>query len=151
MALLAAVCFVFCLAVAEGQGTNQNDGPHSTITGFRAPLEYYDPPYELQVKSFLEGAEAEPGTDGLVFIRDAKLLTYHEDGSKEMIVKAPQCTYDTRQHVVSSAGPLHVQEMDNNIQVEGVGFYWLQTNSYLHISNQQQTTVYGKLTNTFSP
>jgi len=148
--LLAAFCFVFCLAVAGAQSTNQS-GPHSTVRGFRAPLEYFDPPNELQVKSFLEGAEAEPGPNGVVSIRDAKLFTYNEDGSKEMVVTAPQCTYDSRQYIVSSAGPLQVQKLDDNIQVQGVGFYWLQTNSYLRISNQQQTTVYGRLTNTFSP
>jgi hypothetical protein len=150
IALCVAFCFVFCLAVAAAQSTNQS-GPRSTVKGFRAPLEYFDPPYELQVKSFLEGTEAVPGANGVVSIRDAILLTYHEDGSKEMIVTAPQCTYDSRQYIVSSAGPLQVRKLDDNIQVQGVGFYWLQTNSYLRISNQQQTTVYGKLTNTFSP
>ena len=150
IALAAAFGCVFCLAVAAAQSTNQS-GAHSTVKGFRAPLQYFDPPNELQVRSFLEGSEAEPGPNGVVLIREAKLLTYHEDGSKEMVVTAPECTYDSRQYIVSSAGPLMVRKLDDNIQVEGVGFYWLQTNSYLRISNQQQTTVYGKLTNTFSP
>jgi len=103
----------------------------------------------LQVKSFLEGTEAEPGADGVIQIRNAKLQTFREDGSKDMTVKAPQCVFDTRVHTVSSAGPLQVQT--TNVLVQGVGFLWQQTNSVLFISNQQVTTVTGQLTNTFSP
>ncbi len=150
IAVVAAVGCVFCLAVAAAQNTNQS-GPRSTVKGFRAPLDYYDPPYELQVRSFLEGAVAEPGADGMVVIHEARLTTYHENGSNEMVVTAPLCTYDTHAQIVSSAGPLHVDQIDQNVRVDGVGFYWLQTNSYLHISNQQQTTVYGRYTNTFAP
>src|SRR6516225_10782118 len=83
-----ASCFVFCLAVALAQTP-----PNNTIKHFRAPLEYFDPPHELQVKSFLEGAEAEPQSDGLILIRDAKLQTFHENGSNEMTVVTPLCTF----------------------------------------------------------
>jgi hypothetical protein len=140
----AALCCLVWIAVAADQKK-----PGSTVTGFQAPLEYYDPPHELQMKSFLEGSKAIPGEDGVIIIEDAKLQTYREDGGKEMLVKAPQCTFDSRQRTVSSAGPFQLQT--TNVIVEGVGFYWQQTNSYLRISNQQQTTVLGQLTNTFTP
>lgn len=142
--LLASLCFVFWLVAAADKTP-----PASTVKGFQAPLEYFDPPHELQMKSYLEGSEAEPGADGVILIRNAKLQTFHEDGAKEMTVKAPQCVFDSRQHTVSSAGPLQMQT--SNVLVEGVGFFWQQTNSDLMISNQQSTTVSGQMTNTFTP
>jgi hypothetical protein len=148
VALLAAFCFLFWLAAAADQTP-----PGSTVKGFKAPLQYFDPPHELQVQTFLEGSEAEPGADGLILIRNAKLQTYHEDGTKEMTATAPQCVYDSRQHTVSSAGPLQVQTVDNGMFIlhEGVGFLWLQTNSQLSISNQVRTTINGTMTNLFTP
>jgi hypothetical protein len=143
-ALPAAFCFLVCLAVAA-----DHEPPSSTVKGFQAPLEYYEAPHELQIKSFLEGSQAEPGSDGVILIQDAKLQTFREDGSKEMIVIAPHCTFDSRLHTVSSSGPLQMQT--SNVMVEGVGFFWRQTNSDLIISNQQRTTVLGSLTNTFNP
>jgi hypothetical protein len=146
VALLAAICLLVGLAVAAGQKPAA-----STVRGFQAPLEYFEAPHELQVKSFLEGTEAEPGADGVILIRNAKLQTFREDGGKEMTVKAPECIFDSRQHTVSSAGPLRVQTSDDKLLLEGVGFFWQQTNSDLIISNQVRTTVRGSLTNTFIP
>src|SRR5215472_14726729 len=141
-----AGCFVFCLALALAQTP-----PSNTIKNFRAPLEYFDPPHELQMKSFLEGAEAEPQSDGLILIRDAKLQTFHENGSNEMTVVTPLCTFDSKSQTVSSAGPLQVQSSDEKLQLEGEGFFWQATNSDLIISNRVRTTVRGPLTNSFTP
>lgn len=139
-------CSVFCLAVALAQTP-----PNNTIKNFRAPLEYFDPPHELQMKSFLEGAEAEPQSDGLILIRDAKLQTFHEDGSRDMTVTTPHCIFDSKLQTVSSAGPLQVQSSDDKLQLEGEGFFWQLTNSDLIISNRVSTTVRGPLTNSFTP
>lgn len=133
-------------ALADDQST---PAASTTVKGFQAPLEYFEKPNELQMKSFLEGAEAEPMSDGAILIRKAKLQTFHEDGSLEMTVKAPQCVFDSRAHTVRSAGPLELQT--SNVVVQGVGFFWQETNSDLIISNQQRTTVVGSMTNTFKP
>jgi hypothetical protein len=143
-ALLAAFCFLVGLALAADQKPVD-----STVKGFQAPLQYFEPPHELQIQSFLEGSEAQPGADGVIIIQNAKLQTFHEDGAKEMLVKAPQAIFDSRRHIVSSAGPFQMQT--SNVMVQGVGFFWQQTNSELLISNQQVTTVTGQLTNSFTP
>jgi hypothetical protein len=143
--LLAAFCFLLCLAAGADEKPAGN-----TIKGFQAPLEYFDPPHELQMKSYLEGSEAQPITNGLILIRKAKLKTFHEDGTVEMTVMAPECVFDSRQQTVNSAGPLQVQTSDNKLLLEGTGFFWWQTNSDLMISNQVRTTITGTLTNTFS-
>ena len=144
--LLLTFCFLFWVAGAQ----DQKPAP-STMKGFRAPLEYFDAPHELQVKSFLEGAEAEPRSDGMVLLRGAKLQTFHEDGTKEMVVRTPQCVFDSKQQTVSSAGPLQVQTSDDKLVLEGEGFLWKQTNSDLIISNRVHTSISGTKTNSFTP
>jgi hypothetical protein len=142
--LFAVFCFLIGLAVAADQKP-----PSSTVKGFQAPLQYFEPPHELQMKSYLEGAQADPGANGVIIIQNAKLQTFREDGVKEMTVKAPQCIFDSRGQTVSSAGPFQMQT--SNVMVQGVGFFWKQTNSELLISNQQVTTVTGQMTNSFTP
>jgi hypothetical protein len=145
--LLAVFCLLVSLAIAD-----QKQQPNSTIKGFKAPLEYFDPPHELQVKTFLEGTEAEPGTNGSISIHNAKLQTFHEDGSWEMTANAPHCFWDSRQQTVSSPGPLEVLTSDEKYLVhhQGVGFIWMQTNSDLIISNDVYTTI-TPLTNSPTP
>jgi hypothetical protein len=145
--LAALVCLLFWLANASAQPPPISN----TMKKFRAPLEYFPPPHELQIKSFLEGAEAEPQPDGLILIRDAKLQTFQEDGTREMTVITPSCVFDTKQQTVNSAGPLQLQTSDDKLLLEGEGFLWRQTNSDLIISNRVHTTVRGPLTNSFTP
>lgn len=147
--LLLGFCFFVSLAIAAEQFGN-------SAKGFKAPLNYFKAPHELQVQSYLEGSESELGPNGSVILHDMKLQTYREDGSKEMVVTAPQCVYDTRQQIVTSTGALQVQTWDLNnnheVHLQGSnGFYWEQTNSFLIVSNQQSTTITGSMTNSFSP
>ncbi|HWC58232.1 MAG TPA: hypothetical protein VHC44_00960 [Verrucomicrobiae bacterium] len=148
---LLGLIAVFCLAMSLALAADQQVG--NSVKGFKAPLEYFDPPHELQVKSYLEGSQSEFLSGGMIGLRNAKLLTYHEDGSVEMIARAPECIYDTRQRTVSSTGQLQVQTLDSGLSVwhEGVGFRWLQTNSDLTISNQVTTIITGTPTNLFTP
>jgi len=150
LVLACALGLVFSGALATGQTVG------NLVKGFKAPLEFFDPPHALQMRSYLEGSQSEMGPNGTVIIHNAKLQTFNVDGSTEMMVNAPQCVYDYGSHVVHSDGPLQLQMWDENnkraFQVQGSnGFYWQQTNSYLIVSNQQKTTISGSLTNTFTP
>jgi hypothetical protein len=150
---LAMVCgfvFMFDLAFADQPVVG------NSAKGFQAPLDYFPPPHELQMRSFLEGTESEMGPNGTIILHNAKLQTFHEDGSKEMIMSAPHCIYDYGSHIVHSDGPLKMQMWDEDnkhaYQVVGTnGFYWQQTNSHIIVSNGQMTTISGALTNTFTP
>lgn len=146
LVLLAVFCALFCLAIASAQSAG-ND----TIKKFKAPLEYFDPPYELQVKSYLEGAEAEPQGDGLILLRDAKLQTFQTNGTPEMTVTTPKCIFNMKDQTVNSAGPFQMWTSDNALLQEGVGFFWEKTNSEFIISNSVQTTVRGRMTNSLVP
>ena len=139
-------CALFYLAIASAQSAG-----NATIKKFKAPLEYFDPPHELQVKSYLEGAEAEPQGDGLILLRDAKLQTFLESGEPEMTITAPQCTFNMKEQTVNSAGPFQMRKSDDTILQQGVGFFWQKTNSEFIISNRVQTTVKGRITNSFAP
>jgi hypothetical protein len=145
VAFLALICAFACrLAFAADPAAGK------PAKGIRAPIDYYPAPHQLQMRSFLEASEGEMGSNGTTILRDAKLQTFREDGSKEMIVSAPQCIYDYAKGVVNSSGPLKVQTWDEKreVQLQGSeGFYWRQTNSFLIISNHQTTTI----SNLFTP
>lgn len=140
------VCALFCFALASAQTP-----PNTTIKDFRAPLDYFPPPHELQMQSFLQGSEAQPLSDGLILIHDAKLQTFQDNGDPDMTVTAPQCVFDTKEQTVNSAGPFQMQTSDDKLLQQGVGFLWQKTNSVLTISNRSHTTIRGPLTNSFTP
>lgn len=120
------------------------------MKNFTVP-EYFDPPHETQLKSLLQGAEAEPLSNGLIFIRQLKLQTFDEKGAGQMVVHAPRCVFDTTRRTVSSAGPLEVESDDGKLHLQGQGFLWCQTNLDLIISNTVHTTIRGGMTNSFLP
>ena len=114
--------------------------------GFSVP-ERFDPPNEKQLKSLLEGAEAEPQSGGLILIRSLKLQTFAETGETQMVVHAPQCVFDTTQRTVSSAGYLEARSGDGRLFLEGEGFLFQQTNLNLIISNRVHTVIQSALKN----
>jgi hypothetical protein len=63
------------------------------------------------------------------------------DGKLEMVVEAPSCTYDILNATASSPGPLQVRTGDGKFRVEGEGFLWRQTNSFLTISNNVRSLI----------
>lgn len=148
--LLATLCFVLTRVLAA-------DSPvGNSLKGFKAPLQYFDPPHQLQVQTYLESSESEFLSDGMIGLKDLKLHTYHENGTTEMIMNSPRCVYDTRLKVINSTGAIEVLTWDDkskrSLHLEGTnGFYWQQTNSLLIVSNQQSTTISGSLTNSFTP
>jgi hypothetical protein len=130
--VLALWAFAF-LASAQTNSTTK-------VKDFSVP-DYYDPPHEMQLKTLLQGAEAEPGSEGLIVITNAKLRTFGENGQLQMLVEAPHCVFDSVRRVVSSPGPLRVRSADGKLNLEGEGFLWQQTNSNLIISNRVRTII----------
>ena len=104
-------------------------------------VEYFEPPREQMVKSRLSGAEAQPLAGGRLLITQLKLETFNTNGEPGLIVKAPECVYDTLHGVASSPGHLRLETADGSSHVEGDGFLWRQTDSFLTISNDVQTVI----------
>jgi hypothetical protein len=63
------------------------------------------------------------------------------NGQPEMLVESPQCVFDSMRREVASDGPLHVQSADGKMNLDGRGFLWQQTNSFLMISNRVRTII----------
>lgn len=104
-------------------------------------VEYYGPTNPTQPKCILSGAEASPQPGGLLVIRQFRLRMFDPAGKPTMVVTAPECIYDTTAETASSAGPLHLENGDGTFRLDGEGFLWRQTNSFLNISNQVRTVV----------
>lgn len=112
--------------------------------GFQA-ADFFGPPHETQMKSFLKGAQARPLDNGMLLLVQAALETFRETGERELMVQAPECLYDTTNKTASSSGPMHAQTADSKFSIEGEGFLWRQTNSILFISNRVHTVVQSEL------
>lgn len=98
-------------------------------------VEYYEPPHQLLMKSRLSGAEAQPLAGGLLEIKQLKLETFDTNGAPGIIVRAPECVYDTVHGAASSSGHLQMETADGSSRIEGDGFLWLQAGQTLYISN----------------
>jgi hypothetical protein len=116
-------------------------------SGFRAVLEYHEPPHETQIKSLLEGDEADHRPGGLVEINRLKLQTFTEAGTPEWVIEAPHCIFNISARTVHSPGTLGVRSADSGLSFSGRGFLWQQSGLLLTISNDIQTHVRGSLTN----
>jgi len=134
--LLAAGVVLF-FAVPDGR-TQQNGVQHASDF---TSVEYFEPPHQQQMKSRLSGAEAQPQAGGLLVIKQLKLETFNLTGKPEIVVNAPECVYDTFNHVANSPGHLVAQAGDGKFRVEGDGFLWRQDDSFLTISNHVYTMI----------
>jgi lipopolysaccharide export system protein LptA len=126
------------------------DVPAQTVEGSNFKVgDLFDPPYERQMKSLIEGARwRHQGSQTAVY--DAKVQRFRTNGALELIIEAPECFYDENHKAVNSAGPVQFRTADGRFSLSGVGFLWLQTNSILYISNRVQTIVFPELTETGS-
>jgi hypothetical protein len=104
-------------------------------------VEYFDPPNSQQMKSRISGAEAQPQAGGLLVIKQLKLETFAVDVKLEMVVEAPDCVYDTLNDAAYSPGKLQARTGDGRFYIEGEGFLWRQTNSFLTISNHVRSVI----------
>jgi lipopolysaccharide export system protein LptA len=109
--------------------------------------EYFDPPHQSQMKYQLTGAEARQEGSGRLRLTQMKLQTFLEDGTRQIVVEAPECVYESSKRVASSAGPLQVQTGDGRFFVEGEGFLWQAGESVLTISNQVRSLLQRLATN----
>ena len=139
--LVLALAFVTAPGISLAQRVLEAKGFQTAV--------YYDPPYETQVKALLKGARARPLENDRVYVYDGtEVQTFTETGQAELIVRAPEYTFDQHSQTASSPGPLHVQTADGGFSIEGEGFLFQQTNAALWISNRVHTVVQPSLLET---
>ena len=134
--IIAGVALLFA-AVPNGRA--QPNGPRHA-SDFTS-TEYYESPHQQQIKSILSGAEALPQPGGRLIVKQLKLETFNLDGKLEITIMAPECIYDTFKGLANSPGHLQVQTGDGRIHLEGDGFLWRQSDSFLTISNNVRTVI----------
>jgi hypothetical protein len=138
-----AGALVLCLVLRE-ESTRAQQVAGMEATDFKVQLENYPPPNEAQTKTLLEGAKAQPQSEGQILLTEAKLKTFSTNGVLGLIAHAPQCIFDSMQRTISSTGRLHVQTADGRFTLEGEGFslqQGQQTNTHLLISNRVHTVI----------
>jgi hypothetical protein len=135
--LIFILQILFFASTSAGRAQENAAGHANDFT----TVEYYDAPHEQQMKSRLSGAEAQPQAGGLLAIKQLKLETFDLDGKMEIVVSAPDCIYDTLNATAVSPGHLQVQTGDGKFRVEGDGFLWRQSDSFLTISNNVRTVI----------
>ena len=133
--LLASVALGFFAAAVRAQ---QNVAGHADNF---SSVEYFEPPHQQQMKSRLSGAEARPQAGGLLVITELKLEIFDTNGAPEVVIKAPHCVYDTQKGLANSPGHLWLETGDGDSHVEGDGFLWRQSSSFLTISNNVRTVI----------
>ena len=133
--ILLAYAVLGFFAVARAQSNTMSHASDFTS------VEYFPAPNQQQMRSRLSGAEAQPLPGGLLAIKELKLETFGLDGQPEIVVNAPECTYDQLNGTASSPGRLQVQYQEGKIRVEGEGFLWRQSDSFLTISNRVSTVL----------
>jgi lipopolysaccharide export system protein LptA len=117
-----------------------------TISNFLVfPGDYYPAPYASQPKSQLQGAQGFRLSPERFRVTSAKLTTFKQDASQEVLIQAPECIYDQGSRSAGSAGPLQMRTADGKFLIEGEGFLWQQANSTLVISNEVHTIVQPEL------
>ena len=101
------------------------------------------PEYDAQgrLKSQVNGKGVKQLPNGQMLITTLHLETYRDDGKVEMIVEAPECLYDSKLRVASSAGEMKARQAGGKYTITGEGFEWQQTNSVLIISNRAHTII----------
>ena len=70
-----------------------------------------------------------------------KIETFDVNGKLQLVANAPECIYDPINGIASSPGEVHMQTGDGQVQIDGKGFLWRQSDAFLTISNQVQTVI----------
>ena len=116
-----------------------NAQPNVVGKNFSA-VEYYKPPHDAQMKSLVQGSKGLP--DGhMLKVNDLKLQIFSEQNERQLLVEAPECSYDEHERSAYSPGHLRAQSGKGELTIEGEGFLWQQTNSSLVISNNVHTLI----------
>src|SRR5258707_1846159 len=124
-----------------GQASSGKVRIDKPLKGFKV-AEPFESPHETQIKSLLVGGHALPQPGGKTLLFDGVTLrTFNETNTPQLVVKCSECVYNSTTKEVISAGPIQMQTADGKFTIEGIGFFFQQTNSSLFISNEVHTLI----------
>ena len=95
------------------------------------------------MKTLLTGEGAKPLASGALEISKVKIQIFDDQNPPKtrMAIEAPECVFDSRQKIASSAGPITMRATDGSFSIEGIGFNWDQAGGKLSISNSVRTII----------
>lgn len=139
LVVVGRVALSFAVATHAMAGLAEQPFP-GRIKKFALP-EYFNPPNENQVRSFIHGAEAQVESDGRLTIYQLEAVTFRQTGERELEISAPTCNYDPVGRQADSAGPLEVRTGEGRLRIVGRGFLWRRDEASLIISNEVHCTL----------
>jgi lipopolysaccharide export system protein LptA len=79
----------------------------------------------------------------IALVPDFELKSFKNGDAQQLqlTAQAPECDVNISAGVLSDAGPLQIFTPTTNLFVQGVGFYFVQSNHFLSLSNQVETRV----------
>ena len=140
MGVGAGVCLAGLLFWA-GLPTRGQPAAHAELKDFKAALENFPPPNDLQPKTLLEGTTAVPLTNGWYLLTGVRLQMFNTNGTLQISAETPQCYFDSVTRLVTSSNHLQIRRADGSFILEGDGFLLQQTNFNLIISNHVHTFI----------
>jgi lipopolysaccharide export system protein LptA len=97
------------------------------------------------LKTLITGAEAWQLPGGQMRIKGLRIESHGEDGHREAEVKASDCVLNYTNKEATGAGHLEVSSAAGFYRIEGDGFSWKTSNSFLFISNRVVATLQRRL------
>lgn len=106
-------------------------------------FQYRSTPQGQVVDSWLQGRTVSNITARLARITDFKMESFRDGKQNQVqfIAEAPDCYYDAARFVAWDAGHIELFTPQTNLFIEGDGFYFLQTNRILYLSNNVETHI----------
>ncbi|MCX6903926.1 MAG: hypothetical protein NTW03_10720 [Verrucomicrobia bacterium] len=138
-ALLALLLLTSLFLVSPAQITIQGK-----LKNFKFP-DYYPPAGPGQtnrpLKTLLSGKEAWQLASNRVQIKGLSIESYRMSGQRELEARAVECVFDLSTREAAGPGQLDVTSAGGLYAIQGVGFFWRQSDGWLIISNQVASTV----------
>ena len=128
---------IFLLLSLGAQAWAQQSVPGKVSGGFQVPATRDNEGR----RSVLKGSGGQPLGGGKFEITDARLTSFKADDTRDMIIEAPHCIFETARNIAHSDSEISVQTADGRFSIRGVGWRWDSKTSQLVISNQVFATV----------
>lgn len=143
---LILVYLILCGVVFFAFNSQSQPSVDATVRGG-----FVVPEYDANNKkrSVLYGEEAIHTGNRVYRIKDLKIETYQADEKPMWIVRSPLCFFDYNTRIAYSSNELKAVSVDNQYEINGIGFLWRQSDSSIIISNNVLTRIrlFSKATN----
>jgi len=127
--------------LAHGQ-IPQTTAKSDLVQDFVLPDYYPSSNGVRRLKTRVTGTEARILSNNVFALKQARLESYHEDGTTlEWVAVSPECTVEMKTKLVRGNTNMYFHTADERLFLTGIGFLLQQTNRVLILSNQTFTWI----------